>query len=181
MTVTLTTGLTSAGMVAGARELASAEARQGRLEGVSQPSLPDIIAGFIPANILADLTGARDNSIISVVVFGVLAGIPVLLVGRDKPEHKSAIHGFINSAQAVVLQLVRLVMSLTPSGIPKLIRFVLASYAAIALMFGGCHCHQRFRCRRVGGWCHHRCSCGAASDGLAHYAGGPADIHRTLD
>jgi L-cystine uptake protein TcyP (sodium:dicarboxylate symporter family) len=151
--VTLVTGLTAEGMVAGAREAARAEVLEGRLDTVvSRLSLPDIIAGFIPTNIFSDLTEARDNSIISVVIFGILSGIAALLVCRDKPEHRNTIHGFIDAAQAVVMQLVRMVMSLTPYGILalmtyvvassnaqdilNLIGFVLASYVAIGLMFG---------------------------------------------
>jgi L-cystine uptake protein TcyP (sodium:dicarboxylate symporter family) len=140
-------------MVAGAREAARVEVLEGRLDTVvSRLSLPDIIAGFIPTNIFADLTEARDNSIIAVVIFGILSGIAALLVCRDKPELRNSIHGFIDAAQAVVMQLVRMVMSLTPYGILalmtyvvassnaqdilNLIGFVLASYVAIALMFG---------------------------------------------
>jgi L-cystine uptake protein TcyP (sodium:dicarboxylate symporter family) len=151
--VTLVTGLTAEGMVAGAREAARVEVLEGRLDTVvSRLSLPDIIAGFIPTNIFADLTEARDNSIIAVVIFGILSGIAALLVCRDKPELRNSIHGFIDAAQAVVMQLVRMVMSLTPYGILalmtdvvassnaqdilNLIGFVLASYVAIALMFG---------------------------------------------
>lgn len=151
--VTLVTGLTAEGMVAGAREAARAEVLEGRLDTVvSRLSLPDIIAGFIPTNIFSDLTEARDNSIIAVVIFGILSGIAALLVCRDKPEHRNTIHGFVDAAQAVVMQLVRMVMSLTPYGILalmtyvvassnaqdilNLIGFVLASYVAIGLMFG---------------------------------------------
>ncbi len=151
--VTAIAGLSAEGMVGGARELAREEVLEGRLDTVvSRLSLPDIIAGFIPTNIFADLTEARDNSIISVVIFGILAGIAALLVCRDKPEHRETIHNAVDAAQAVVMQLVRLVMGLTPYGILalmtyvvassnaqdllNLIGFVLASYLALVLMLG---------------------------------------------
>lgn len=149
--VTLIAGLSAEGMVAGAREMARADVLEVRRGTVSGLSLPDIIAGFIPTNIFADLTESRDNSIISVVIFGILTGIAAILVGKDNPEQGKAIKSFVDAMQAVVMKLVRMVMALTPYGILalmtyvvassngqdilNLISFVLASYVAIVLMF----------------------------------------------
>lgn len=150
--LTLLTGLSAEGMVAGARELARADVLEVRRGAVSSLSLPDIIAGFIPINIFADLTESRDNSIISVVIFGILSGIAALLVGKDNPAQGETIKSFVMAVQAIVMKLVRIVMGLTPYGILalmtyvvassngedilNLISFVLTSYAAILLMFG---------------------------------------------
>lgn len=150
--VTLVAGLTAEGMVAGARELARVDVLEVRQGTVSGLSLPDVIAGFIPTNIFADLTESRDNSIISVVIFGVLSGIAALLVGKDNPEQGASIKSFIDAMLSIVMKLVRMVMGLTPYGILalmtyvvassngqdilNLIGFVLASYTAILIMFG---------------------------------------------
>lgn len=150
--LTLLTGLSAEGMVAGARELARADVLEVRRGTVSGLSLPDIIVGFIPTNIFADLTEARDNSIIAVVIFGILSGIAALLVGKDNPEQGESIKSFVAAVQAIVMKLVRMVMGLTPYGILalmtyvvassdgddilNLISFVLTSYTAILLMFG---------------------------------------------
>jgi len=149
--LTLLTGLSAEGMVAGARELARADVLEVRRGSVSGLSLPDVIAGFIPTNIFADLTEARDNSIISVVIFGILTGIAALLVSKENPAQGESIKSFISSVQAIVMKLVRMVMGLTPYGILalmtyvvassdggdilNLISFVLTSYTAIILMF----------------------------------------------
>lgn len=149
--VTLVAGLSAEGMTAGARELARADVLVTRRETVSDLSIADVIVSFVPTNIFSDLTGARDSSIIAVVIFGIMSGIAALLVARDKPEQGQAIKKFIEATQLVVMQLVKIVMSLTPYGILalmtyvvassngadilNLISFVLASYVAIAIMF----------------------------------------------
>ncbi|MGJ8689007.1 MAG: L-cystine transporter [Gammaproteobacteria bacterium] len=149
--VTLIAGLSAEGMVAGAREMARADILEVRRGSVSGLSLPDVISGFIPTNIFSDLTDARDNSIIAVVIFGILTGIAAIMVGKDNPEQGKAIKAFVESMQAIVMKLVRMVMALTPYGILalmtyvvassdgddilNLISFVFASYTAILLMF----------------------------------------------
>lgn len=148
--VTLIAGLSAEGMTAGARELARIDVLQVRQGTVSNLSLADVIVGFIPTNIFSDLTDARDNSIIAVVIFGILTGIAALLVVRDNPEQGRSIKRFVEAVQAVVMKLVRIVMGLTPYGILalmtyvvassdgddilNLIGFVVASYVAILLM-----------------------------------------------
>ena len=150
--ITLITGLSAEGMVAGARELARADVLEVRRGTVSGLTLPDVIASFVPTNIFNDLTEARDNSIIAVVIFGILSGIAALLVSKDNPEQGATIKSFVDAVQAVVMKLVRMVMGLTPYGILalmtyvvassdaedilNLISFVLASYTAILIMFG---------------------------------------------
>ncbi|MGM0632997.1 MAG: L-cystine transporter [Pseudomonadota bacterium] len=149
--VTLLFGLSAEGLEAGAREMERAEALASRQGSVADLTLPQVLVSFVPTNIFADLTGARDTSIIAVVIFGVLTGAAALLVARENPEQEERIHGFIDSAQAIVMKLVRIVLALTPYGVMaliirvlasaslsdilNLIGFVVASYLAIALMF----------------------------------------------
>ena len=144
-------GLTAEGLTQGARELARAEVLEVRRETVTDLSFPQIIVRFIPQNIFADLAGSRPTSIISVVIFGILTGIAGLLMTRDEPEQGERFKQFIETAQTLVLKLVRMVISLTPYGvlalmakvtagsngsdILDLLGFILASYLAIFIMF----------------------------------------------
>ena len=144
-------GLTAEGLTEGARELARAEVLVGRQSTVADLALGQIILSFIPQNIFSDLTGARPTSIIAVVIFGILAGIAGLQLTSDSPAQGAVFRSFIETAQAVVLRLVRMVISLTPYGvlalmlkvtatssgedILSLLGFILASYLAIAIMF----------------------------------------------
>lgn len=145
-------GLNAGELASGARELARAEVLESRRGNVADLSFPQLITSFVPRNIFADLSGARDTSIIAVVVFGLLLGIACLLVADENKEHGERIRSFVDTAQAVVMRLVKLVISLTPYGvlalmtrviansdgdaIVTLIGFVIASYIAIAIMFG---------------------------------------------
>jgi hypothetical protein len=86
-----------------------------------------------------------------VVIFGILFGIAALAVRRDNAERGEAIVEFVETAQAIVMKLVHMIMALTPYGILALITkvvagsdaadilnlltFIVASYVAIAIMF----------------------------------------------
>ena len=145
-------GLTAEGLTEGARELARAETLIARQETVENLGLADMLTRFVPSNIFYDLTGARPTSIIAVVLFGILFGIAALLVSKEEPQRADAISGFIDTVQAIIMKLVHMIMALTPYGILalitkvvagsngadilNLISFVIASYIAIALMFG---------------------------------------------
>jgi L-cystine uptake protein TcyP (sodium:dicarboxylate symporter family) len=145
-------GLTAEGITQGARELERAAALEERYARYGDLGLADMLVRFVPANVFEDLTGARPTSIIAVVIFGILFGIAALLVGREDPERGHQIQEFVETAQAIVMKLVHMVMALTPYGILALITkvvagsdaadilnlltFVVASYVAIAIMFG---------------------------------------------
>jgi L-cystine uptake protein TcyP (sodium:dicarboxylate symporter family) len=144
-------GLTAEGLTEGARELARAEVLVVRQTTVADMGLAQIMLSFIPQNIFSDLTGARPTSIIAVVIFGILTGIAGLHLKHDHPEQGAAFSSFVETAQAVVLRLVRMVIGLTPYGvlalmlkvtasssgddILNLLGFIIASYLAIFLMF----------------------------------------------
>ncbi len=150
--VTNVFGQTAEGLTQGLRELARADALTERYEGVANLGLADMLVRFVPANIFHDLTGARPTSIIAVVLFGILFGIAALGVARDHPERAEAIGKFVETVQLIIMKLVHMIMALTPYGILalitkvvagsngsdilNLITFVIASYVAIAIMFG---------------------------------------------
>jgi len=140
------------GLQAGAAELARAEVLEARQGAMGATEIPALLISFVSSNIFYDLTGARSTSIISVVFFGMLAGLACLLVAEESGEHGQRIRNFVDTTQTVVMKIVNLVMSLTPYGVLalmtkviatsdgsamlNLIWFIVASYIAIALMFG---------------------------------------------
>ena len=144
-------GLNAGELAAGPVEMARAEVLESRQGSVAELSFPQLLVSFISSNIFLDLTGARDTSIIAVVVFGLLIGVAALLVCEEDSEQGPRIRGFLDSAQAVIMKLVHIVMALTPYGvlalmtrviatsdgnaIVTLIGFVVASYIAIGIMF----------------------------------------------
>ncbi|AUI85944.1 L-cystine transporter [Vibrio azureus] len=149
--VATTFGLSAEGLTEGAREAARMAALETRADTVSNLTIPQMLISFIPTNPFLDLTGARSTSIIAVVIFGVLTGIAARKVMLEQEELYSPIKTFVNSAQAIVMRLVKMIMALTPYGIAalmakvvatsnmadilNLLSFIVASYVAIALMF----------------------------------------------
>ena len=149
--IALLFNLNAADLGAGARELARAEVLEARRAAGADYSVIGTLTNLVPNNIFADLAGSRPLSIIGVVVFGLLFGIAAALVGEENPERGEQIRSFIDTTQAVVMRLVKIVISLTPYGvlalmtrvivttdgsaILNLISFVVASYLAIAIMF----------------------------------------------
>ncbi len=144
-------GLEVGDLAGGARELARAEALQARQGNFVDFSYAELIVSFVPTNIFFDLTQGRSMSIIGVVVFGLIFGIAAALVGEENSDHGKRIRDAVDSLQAVIMRLVKIIISLTPYGvlalmtrviattdgqaIINLIWFVVASYLAIALMF----------------------------------------------
>ena len=145
-------GLNAGELARGAEELARAEVLETRRGSVADLSMAQLLVSFVPRNIFSDLTDARATSIIAVVLFGLLFGIAALLVSEENNTHGDRIRAFVHTTQTVVMKLVNIVMNLTPYGvlalmtrviatsdgsaIVTLITFVIASYIAIAIMFG---------------------------------------------
>lgn len=142
-------GLNAGDLASGARELARAEVLESRL--ATDRSISQLLIASVPSNIFADMAESRATSIIAVAVFGMIIGIAALLVCQEDAEHGTRIKSFVDTTQAVIMRLVKLVIGLTPYGvlalmtrviattdggaIITLIGFVVASYIAIAIMF----------------------------------------------
>ena len=142
-------GLNAGDLASGARELARAEVLESRL--ATDRSISQLLIASVPSNIFADMAESRATSIIAVAVFGMIIGIAALLVSQEDTEHGARIKSFVDTTQAVIMRLVKLVIGLTPYGvlalmtrviattdggaIITLIGFVVASYIAIAIMF----------------------------------------------
>ncbi|MDF0605845.1 L-cystine transporter [Neisseriaceae bacterium TC5R-5] len=146
-------GLTAHGLVQGGQESARLAAIENNYLGkVADLTLPQVLLSFIPRNPFAELTGANPTSIISVVIFAVFLGIAALQLAKDDAAKGQAVLRAIDTLQAWVMKLVRLVMIFTPYGVMalmtkmvagsnlqdiiKLGHFVLASYLGLLLMFG---------------------------------------------
>lgn len=145
-------GLSAAGLTASAAEVARGEYLEGNLAAAQGISLPSMILSLIPANPFLDMTGARKTSTIAVVLFSVFIGISATGIAAKKPDEFAAFSHFVHVAHTIVMRMVTLVLRLTPFGvfalmtlvlarsslqdILDLIGFVLASYSALAVMFG---------------------------------------------
>ena len=81
----------------------------------------------MPTNIFADLAGTRSTSVIGVVVFAVMLGLAALALRKDNPELGERVLKGIETFQALVLRLVRMVIRLTPYGVLALMTRVVAT------------------------------------------------------
>ncbi|MDG9885972.1 L-cystine transporter [Pseudomonas sp. GD04058] len=146
-------GLSAEGLVAGTQESARLATIQSDYAGkVADLNIPQLLLSFLPSNPVGDLARARPTSIIGVVIFAAFLGIAALQLLKDDAEKGSRALAAIDTLQAWVTRLVRLVMKLTPYGvlalmakvvassnlddIIKLGSFVVVSYLGLALMFG---------------------------------------------
>ena len=137
-------------MLQGTAELNRAEYLQNKL-GEASTTFPQKFLEFLPANPFLDMTGARNTSTIAVVIFSAFVGIAVLGIQKKNPKSAELFKDMVNAAHDVVMRMVTLVLRLTPYGIlalmtnvlatsdflqiAKLIKFILASYTAIIIMF----------------------------------------------
>lgn len=144
-------GLTAVGLTSTAAEVAQGEHMQRNLAAAKELSLPSLLLSFIPANPFLDMTGARKTSTIAVVVFSIFIGVSATGIAGKKPEVFTSFSSFVHVAHVIVMRMVTLVLRLTPYGvfalmakvvsssswqdILGLLNFVVASYAALALMF----------------------------------------------
>lgn len=145
-------GLNAAGLVQGTQETERlAKLNTDYVGKVTDLNVPDFILSFIPTNPFAELTGANPTSIISVVIFATFLGIAGIQLIKENAEKGQRIVTAIETLQAWVMKLVRLVMLLTPYGVFALITkvvasskladimnlggFLVASYLGLAIMF----------------------------------------------
>ena len=144
-------GLTAEGLVAGERELAAQAKVVGRVDQVSNLSIPAMLISFIPKNPFAELTGANPTSIISTVIFSAFLGVAALSLRKEDQSLGDRIAQGVDTLNKLVMRLVRFVIRLTPYGVFALMikmaaiskwedilnlgSFIVASYIAIILMF----------------------------------------------
>lgn len=143
--------VSAAGLIVSDRELAAQGKVLDKARQVSNLTVPAMLVSFIPKNPFADLTGANPTSIISVVIFSALLGVAALSLGKEDQALGERIAQGVETLNKLVMRLVRFVIRLTPYGVFALMikmaatskwadivnlgNFIVASYAAIALMF----------------------------------------------
>ncbi|WP_112083793.1 L-cystine transporter [Haemophilus influenzae] len=143
--------VSAVGLIVGDRELAAQGKVLDKAGQVSNLTVPAMLVSFIPKNPFADLTGANPTSIISVVIFSALLGVAALSLGKEDQALGERIAQGVETLNKLVMRLVRFVIRLTPYGVFALMikmaatskwadivnlgNFIVASYAAIALMF----------------------------------------------
>ncbi|GBG95797.1 hypothetical protein LFYK43_22560 [Ligilactobacillus salitolerans] len=112
--------------------------------------MPQQILSFLPTNIFADFAGTRATSTIAVVIFSLLVGGAFLAVRKREPQTAAVFAKGIHALQAIVHQIVKFVIKLTPYGILALMTratatssiksilnlgiFIIAAYAALLVV-----------------------------------------------
>ncbi|PLR66065.1 MULTISPECIES: L-cystine transporter [Bacillaceae] len=135
----------------GDAETARGEELDATYTDIQDQTFPQKILELLPGNPFLDFTGARPTSTIAVVIFAAILGLAFLGVKRKEPEHAELFARIVDAFYAVIMRVVTLILRLTPYGvlaimtktvassdidsILKLGKFVLASYAALLLMF----------------------------------------------
>lgn len=146
-------GLDAGQIVAGERELA----RMAGLESTYATTLegrtvPQQLLELLPTNIFQDFTGARRTSTIAVVIFSAFVGMAYLSLVRRDAEAAATFRRAMAALHGIVMGIVRIVIRLTPYGVMAIMarvaatsdyqsivqlgKFVVASYVALAVMFG---------------------------------------------
>ncbi|HSC81842.1 MAG TPA: L-cystine transporter, partial [Chitinolyticbacter sp.] len=144
--------LTAVGLTAGTAEAAQGGVMQTKLQDMGQLSIAKMLLDFIPANPFLDMTGGRKTSTIAVVIFSAFIGIAAAGIASKKPQVFADFERLVAVAHAIVMRIVTLVLRLTPYGVLALMgkvvagsnwadvvnlgSFVVASYCALAIMFG---------------------------------------------
>ncbi|KXH84031.1 L-cystine transporter [Sporosarcina sp. HYO08] len=145
-------GLDASEIVQGEAEAARGASLEERSATVADRTLPDQIIDLLPANPFLDFTGARPTSTIAVVIFAAFLGFAYLAITRRDQENATMVKKGIDALYSLIMGIVRIVLRLTPYGILAIIartvatsdfaaiyslgKFVLASYAALLVMFG---------------------------------------------
>lgn len=136
------------GMSATSTALTSIKDHQNQLQGLS---LSAQITSFFPQNIFADFAGMRATSTIAVVIFSLFVGVAFLKIKKSQPKLAETFARGVEALRAIVMQIVKIILQLTPYGIfalitrtaatnsfasmAKLLTFIVAAYLAVAVMF----------------------------------------------
>ena len=141
--------LDAAGIAVGETEKSTTLALADQAAGLGR--LEDTLLAIIPSNPFYAMTGQGANATLSVVLIACLLGIGVIGVRTYEPEPAERFTRWINAVNLLVVEIVMMIIMLTPygifslmastvaggdfSGILKLMKFVIASYSAIFVMF----------------------------------------------
>lgn len=135
----------------GESEIQRGESLEGTLEDFQSRPIPQQITDIIPTNPFYAMTGQGNNATLSVVVFATFIALATLGIRKRKPESAKSFADFIQMLHDIVMRMVTMVLRLTPFGvlalmtrmvstsdfreILRLVNFVIASYAALLVVF----------------------------------------------
>ncbi|MGW8457392.1 L-cystine transporter [Bacillus atrophaeus] len=135
----------------GDTELSRGQELEQKSEDMTAKTLPQQMIELLPSNPFLDFTGARPTSTIAVVIFAAFVGVAFLGVKRKQPEQAETFKKMVDAVYSIIMRVVTLILRLTPYGvlaimtktiatsdidsILKLGMFVIASYAALIVMF----------------------------------------------
>lgn len=141
--------LSSEGIEIGESESARTQYLEERSSGLT--NLETTIVEIIPTNPLYSMTGQGSSATLSVVLFACFLGVGVIGVRTYAPEQSEFFEKLMNSLNTLVVEVVMMILMLTPFGIfslmtntvagsdyasiLRLAKFVVASYVAIIIMF----------------------------------------------
>ncbi len=135
----------------GDTELSRGQELEQKSEDMTAKTLPQQMIELLPSNPFLDFTGVRPTSTIAVVIFAAFLGVAFLGVKRKQPEQAETFKKMVDAVYSIIMRVVTLILRLTPYGvlaimtktiatsdidsILKLGMFVIASYAALIVMF----------------------------------------------
>src|SRR5699024_3135046 len=118
---------------------------------VEDQTLPHQLVSLLPANPFLDFTDERATSTIAVVYFSLFMWLNLVSLIKSNPETGEKVRDGIVAVNEWVMQLVKIILALTPYGIFAIMAntvatsdfqaiydlglFVIASYAALIAMF----------------------------------------------
>lgn len=143
--------LNASGMQAGEAEIAQGQKLDDKLADFKAKPIQEQIIEIIPTNPFYSLTGQGNSATLSVVLFATFIGVSTISIRKKKPESAEIFTKFLNALHDIVMRMVTVILRLTPYGvlalmtkivstsnfaeILNLMQFVVASYAAIIIMF----------------------------------------------
>lgn len=143
--------LSAEGFQIGEKEQKAAENMETKLGGFNEKPIQQQIVEIIPTNPFYAMTGQGSSSTLSVVVFAAFLGLATIGLRKGNPESAENFTKFIKVSHDIVMRMVTMILRLTPYGvlalmtklvstnnfseILRLINFVIASYAALAVVF----------------------------------------------
>lgn len=89
------------------------------------PTFSQVILDLVPSNPINDMATGK---VVPVLIFAIFVAVAIVHVGSKKPESVAAVKSFITSATAVIHQVVKYVIRLTPYGVYALIAAMAARY-----------------------------------------------------
>ncbi len=148
---TLAFGLNANDITIGDKETARMESLEKSGQEVNAATISSKIINVIPSNVFSAFAGNGESATLSVVFFSMFLGVAGLVLKKKKPKESAFFVNIINTAQAVVMEIVNIVLKFTPYGILALMAkfmassnfaamkslgvFILASYVILGLIF----------------------------------------------